>query len=147
MNHESSAQKKYNKLYYGDRDHHVETPLTLYRTIGAIVKKIASDLYGNHSQTTGAIRTIKSIPASIYFNSQNSLHSSRDSVIFVEERALLNSFRRSRSVIIKKPVSRVDRLDRSLHPLTSRSDQHINSPYHFNTLSSRQVMRIKKFIN
>ena len=33
------------------------------------------------------------------------------------------------------------------HPLTPRSDQHINSPYTFNTLSSQQVMRIKKIIN
>ena len=30
---------------------------------------------------------------------------------------------------------------------THKSDQHINSPYNFNTLSSRQVMRIKKIIN
>ena len=35
----------------------------------------------------------------------------------------------------------------ALNPLTPRSDQHINSPYDFNTLSSRQVMRIKKTIN
>ena len=33
-----------------------------------------------------------------------------------------------------------------LHP-GMISDQHINSPYNFNTLSSRQVMRIKKIIN
>ena len=31
--------------------------------------------------------------------------------------------------------------------LTPRSDQFINSPYIFNTLSGRQVMRIKKIIN
>ena len=33
------------------------------------------------------------------------------------------------------------------NPFTPRSDQHINSSYNFNTLSSRQVMRIKKIIN
>ena len=33
------------------------------------------------------------------------------------------------------------------NPLTPRSDQHMNSPYKFNTLSSRQVVRIKKIIN
>ena len=32
------------------------------------------------------------------------------------------------------------------NPLTFRSDQYINSPYNFNTMSSRQVMRIKKII-
>ena len=31
--------------------------------------------------------------------------------------------------------------------LTPRSDQYINSVFHFNTLSSRQVMRIRKIIN
>ena len=34
-----------------------------------------------------------------------------------------------------------------LNPFTPRSDQHINSPYNSNTLSRRQVMRIKKMIN
>ena len=34
-----------------------------------------------------------------------------------------------------------------LDPLTPKSDQYINSPFNFNTLSSRQVMRIKKIIN
>ena len=33
-----------------------------------------------------------------------------------------------------------------LHP-GMISGQHINSPYNFNTLSSSQVMRIKKIIN
>ena len=33
------------------------------------------------------------------------------------------------------------------NPFTPRSDQHINSPYNFNTLSSKQVMGIKKIIN
>ena len=28
-----------------------------------------------------------------------------------------------------------------VNPLTPKSDQYINSPYNFNTLSSRQVMR------
>ena len=32
------------------------------------------------------------------------------------------------------------------NPFTPRSDQHIKSPYNFNTLSSRQVMRIEKII-
>ena len=33
----------------------------------------------------------------------------------------------------------------SFNPFTSRSDQYVNSPYNnFNTLSSREVMRIKK---
>ena len=32
----------------------------------------------------------------------------------------------------------------SVNPLTPKSDQYITSPYNFNTLSSRQVMRIKK---
>ena len=32
-----------------------------------------------------------------------------------------------------------------VNPLTPRSDQYIDSPYAFNTLSSRQVMRTKKF--
>ena len=31
-----------------------------------------------------------------------------------------------------------------LNPLTPMSDQHINSPFDFHTLSSKQVMRIKK---
>ena len=35
----------------------------------------------------------------------------------------------------------------SINPFTPRSDQHVNSPYNSNTLSSRQVMRIKKIIN
>ena len=34
-----------------------------------------------------------------------------------------------------------------LNPLTPMSDQCINSLYNFNTLSSRQAMRIKKTIN
>ena len=34
-----------------------------------------------------------------------------------------------------------------LNPFTPRSDQYINSPFNYNTLSSRQVMRIKKIIN
>ena len=34
-----------------------------------------------------------------------------------------------------------------VNPLTPRSDQYINSPYNFSTLSSRQVMRIEKIIN
>ena len=34
-----------------------------------------------------------------------------------------------------------------LNPLIPRSDQYMNSPLHFNTLSSRQVMRIKTIIN
>ena len=34
-----------------------------------------------------------------------------------------------------------------LHPLTPRSDQYVNYPYNFNTLSSRQAMTIKKIIN
>ena len=34
-----------------------------------------------------------------------------------------------------------------VNPLTPRSDQHMNFPYNFNTLSSRQVMRIKKINN
>ena len=32
-------------------------------------------------------------------------------------------------------------------PLTPRSDRYVNSPYNFNTLSSRQVMKMKKIIN
>ena len=35
----------------------------------------------------------------------------------------------------------------SVNPFTPRSDQHIISPYNFNTLSSRQVMRIEKIFN
>ena len=31
--------------------------------------------------------------------------------------------------------------------VTPRSDQYINSPYNFNILSNRQVMRIKEIIN
>ena len=31
--------------------------------------------------------------------------------------------------------------------LLPRSDQYINTPYDFNTMSSRQVIRIKKIIN
>ena len=34
-----------------------------------------------------------------------------------------------------------------INPLIPRSNQYVNSPYSFNTLSSRQVMRIKKIIN
>ena len=34
-----------------------------------------------------------------------------------------------------------------INPLTPRSDQHIKSPYNFNTLSSREVLRIQKVIN
>ena len=34
-----------------------------------------------------------------------------------------------------------------INPLIPRSDQYINSPYNFNILSSRQVMRIEKIIN
>ena len=33
-----------------------------------------------------------------------------------------------------------------VNPLTPRSYQYLNSPYSFNTLSSRQVMRITKII-
>ena len=33
------------------------------------------------------------------------------------------------------------------NPLTPRSDQYINSSNNFNTLSSKQVMRIKRIIN
>ena len=32
----------------------------------------------------------------------------------------------------------------SINPFTPKSDKHINSPYDFNTLSSRQVMRINE---
>ena len=32
------------------------------------------------------------------------------------------------------------------NPFTPRSDQYINSPFHFNTLSSRKLTRIKKII-
>ena len=35
----------------------------------------------------------------------------------------------------------------SFNPLTPRSDQYLNSPYNSNTLSSRQVIGIKKIIN
>ena len=35
----------------------------------------------------------------------------------------------------------------SFKPLTPRSNHFINSPYNFDTLSSRQVMRIKKIIS
>ena len=41
----------------------------------------------------------------------------------------------------------VNKLSGWFNPFTSRSDYHVNSPYNFNTLSSRQVMRIKKIIN
>ena len=34
-----------------------------------------------------------------------------------------------------------------INPLTPRSDQCVKSPHNFNTLSSRQVIRIKKIIN
>ena len=34
-----------------------------------------------------------------------------------------------------------------INPLTPRSDKYVKSPYNFNTLSIRQVMRIKKIIN
>ena len=34
-----------------------------------------------------------------------------------------------------------------INPLTPRSDKYVNSPYNFNILSSRQVMRVKKIIN
>ena len=34
-----------------------------------------------------------------------------------------------------------------VNPLSPRSDQYLNSPFNFNTLLSRQVMRIKKIIN
>ena len=37
--------------------------------------------------------------------------------------------------------------DGMANPLTSSSDHYINSPYNLKTLSSRQVMRIKKIIN
>ena len=37
--------------------------------------------------------------------------------------------------------------DHPVNPLTPRSDQNVNYPYNFNTLLSRQVMRIKKIIN
>ena len=33
------------------------------------------------------------------------------------------------------------------NPLTPRSNQYINAPYNFNTLSSRQVIKIKEIIN
>ena len=33
---------------------------------------------------------------------------------------------------------------REFNPLIPKSDPYVNSPYNFNTLSSRQVMRIKK---
>ena len=33
------------------------------------------------------------------------------------------------------------------NPFNPRSDQYVNSLYNFNTLSSRQVMRINKIIN
>ena len=33
------------------------------------------------------------------------------------------------------------------NPFTPRSDQSVNSVYHFNTMSSRQLMRIKKIIS
>ena len=35
----------------------------------------------------------------------------------------------------------------TVNPLNPRSDQYVNSPDNFNTLSSRQVVRIKKIIN
>ena len=35
----------------------------------------------------------------------------------------------------------------SINPLSPRSDQYVNYPYNFNTLSSRQLMRNKKIIN
>ena len=35
----------------------------------------------------------------------------------------------------------------SFNPLTTRSDHYINSSNNFNTLSSKQVMRIKRIIN
>ena len=34
-----------------------------------------------------------------------------------------------------------------LHPLTRMDDQDRNSPYNINTISSRQVIRIKKNVN
>ena len=33
------------------------------------------------------------------------------------------------------------------NPFTPKNDEYLNSPYNFNTWSSRQVMRIKKIIN
>ena len=41
----------------------------------------------------------------------------------------------------------VSQSSKCVNPLTPRSDQHINSPYNYNILSSRHVMRIKKIIN
>ena len=38
-------------------------------------------------------------------------------------------------------------LVRLINPLTTRSDQYINSSNNFNTLSSKQVVRIKGIIN
>ena len=42
---------------------------------------------------------------------------------------------------------RTEGLLENINPLTPRSDQNINSPYNFNTLSSRKIMRIEKIIN
>ena len=43
---------------------------------------------------------------------------------------------------IKKLLAKLNKMDQ-----TTRSDKYVNSPYNFNMLSSRQVMRIKKIIN
>ena len=45
--------------------------------------------------------------------------------------------------VVKLPTD----LTPSINPFTPRSDQYINSPFNFNTLSSGHVMRIKKIIN
>ena len=40
-----------------------------------------------------------------------------------------------------------ENLNRDVNPLTPTSDQYRISPYNINTISSRQVMRIKKIIS
>ena len=44
-------------------------------------------------------------------------------------------------------VHTIPGLSCAFNPFSPGNDQNLNSPYNFNTLSSRQVLRIKKIIN
>ena len=57
-----------------------------------------------------------------------------------------NKLKKKNYITVEAPISRnpqeaesVCNWCRPLNPLTPRSDQHINSPFNFHTLSSRQV--------
>ena len=49
-----------------------------------------------------------------------------------------------KSLFSKMKISKNDSNTSTFNPFTPRSDQFVNSPCNFHTLSSRQVMRIKK---